>query len=218
MCRLENDSNNSASDSDSVEDEANIKKPNVVSDDGEREEEDIDSNTNEQKSNVRGNKTIRVTPVQLKKDESDGSGGNDGNDRNGEDGSDEEEYVNATDDGIWTNPSTSDILLSIINKSADVVVLMRSGSKKVETFALLKESQRDKILLYLKYPESGSKWRLWPSPEANKNENDTDDNDGWNPERSLKSNRPQLSMQRRRNLSTKLVVKRRVVRRVVSLH
>ena len=65
--------------------------------------------------------------------------------------------------------------------------LMRSGSKKVDTFALLKESQRDKILLYLNYPELGSKWQLWPGPEANTNKNDTDDDDGWNPERSLKS-------------------------------
>ena len=102
-----------------------------------------------------GNKTNKVTPAQLKKDESDGSDGNDGS---GEDGSNEEEYVNATDDGIWTNPPISDILLSSINKSADVVMLMRSGSKKVDTFALLKESQRDKILLYLNYPELGSKW------------------------------------------------------------
>ena len=67
-----------------------------------------------------GNKTNKVTPAQLKKDESDGSDGNDSNDGSGEGGSDGEEYVNATDDGIWTNPSTSDILLSIINKSADV--------------------------------------------------------------------------------------------------
>ena len=87
-----------------------------------------------------GNKTNKVTPAQLKKDESDGSDGNDGNDGSGEDGGDKEEYVHAIDDGIWTNPSTSDILLSIINKSAGVIMLMRSSSKKVETFALLKES------------------------------------------------------------------------------
>jgi len=120
-------------------------------------------------------------------DNTDGSDENEGGDEDGdddeggdEDSSGEVEDSNNIEDDVWTNPSTDDILMSIITNSADEVKLIKPGSRKPETFALRNESQRDELLGYLKDPEVGSKWRLWPRPK-----DDSGDDAASNPKRTL---------------------------------
>ena len=128
-------------------------------------------------------------------DDTDGSDENEGGDEDGdddeggdEDDSDEVGDSNNVEDNVWTNPSTGDILMSIITKSADEVKLIKPGSRKSETFALMNESQRDELLGYLKDPEVGSKWRLWLRPK-----DDSGDDDASNPKRTLQFKQAETS-------------------------
>ena len=49
---------------------------------------------------------------------------------------------------------------------------MKPGLKKVQTYALLNESQRNEILLYVSNPKPGTKGRLLPRPEGQRNVGD----------------------------------------------
>ena len=92
----------------------------------------------------------------------------------GDDGEDEL-CGDTSEDDLWVNPSTSDIIASIMNKSADEVMLMKPGSNKVHTFSLLDESQRNDIIVYVSNPEPGSKWCLWPRPGEGINDDRSDE-------------------------------------------
>ena len=92
----------------------------------------------------------------------------------GDDGEDEL-CGDTSEDDLWVNPSTSDIIASMMNKSADEVMLMKPGSNKVHTFSLLDESQRNDIIVYVSNPEPGSKWCLWPRPGEGINDDRSDE-------------------------------------------
>jgi len=88
-------------------------------------------------------------------------------DESSEDGEEASEEVvggAGEDDGVWTNPSTSVIIESVMKKSADEVILMKAGANKIETYSLRDEVQRNAIIVYISDPEPGSKWKLWPFP------------------------------------------------------
>ena len=67
--------------------------------------------------------------------------------------------VDISKEDAWVNPSTSNIIFSIIKETTDMVLLMKHGLKKVQTYALLHKIQRNKNVLYVKNKKkTGNKW------------------------------------------------------------